>query len=207
MKCMKLDACLVNSVIFVFSRNFPEIAWRAFKAARRLMLFCGVCGFQRWNRLAALLYPPGDAWRLTQFSGFLLELPGGKDQPPGDANIFPRFCLVGISRLDFVRLREFDDGVLGHALKRNQKCAISDTARGGDYRLQGYCDSVSKALGTWRYASPRWAASEQIAPSDLCPPLGDLAVLSSKRIPSVELGIVVKHVAFLELSSEWHPLS
>lgn len=28
------------------------------------------------------------------------------------------YSLVGISRLDFVRLREFDDGVLGHALKR-----------------------------------------------------------------------------------------
>ena len=31
--------------------------------------------------------------------------------------------------------------------------------------------------------------------------------LSSERIPSVELGIGVKHVAFLKLSSEWHPSS
>jgi len=31
--------------------------------------------------------------------------------------------------------------------------------------------------------------------------------LSSERIPWVELGIGVKHVAFLELSSEWHPTS
>jgi len=100
---MKLDASHVNSVIFVFSRNFPEIAWRAFKAARRLMLFCGVCGFQRWNRLAALLYPPGNAWRLTQFSGFLLELPGGKDQPPGDANLFPRFWYFRGPRLILFR--------------------------------------------------------------------------------------------------------
>jgi len=31
--------------------------------------------------------------------------------------------------------------------------------------------------------------------------------LSSECIPWVELGIWVKHVAFLELSSEWHPSS
>jgi len=31
--------------------------------------------------------------------------------------------------------------------------------------------------------------------------------LSSKRIPWVKLGIGVKHVAFIELSSEWHPSS
>jgi len=31
--------------------------------------------------------------------------------------------------------------------------------------------------------------------------------LSSERIPWVELGIGVKHVPFLELSLEWHPLS
>jgi len=31
--------------------------------------------------------------------------------------------------------------------------------------------------------------------------------LSSERIPCVELGIRVKHMAFLELSAEWNPSS
>jgi len=35
--------------------------------------FCDVCGFQRWDRLAALPDPPGDAWRLTSFLGFCLN--------------------------------------------------------------------------------------------------------------------------------------
>jgi len=31
-------------------------------------------------------------------------------------------------------------------IPKNQKCASFDTARGGDYRLQGDCDNVSKVL-------------------------------------------------------------
>ena len=67
-----MHVCEVLS-IFVFSGNFPETAWWEFKAIRRLMLFCDVCGFQRWDRLAALPYPPGDAWRLTNFLGICLN--------------------------------------------------------------------------------------------------------------------------------------
>jgi len=65
------------------------------------MLFCGVFGFQRRNRLAAPLYTPGDAWRLTQFSGIWLELLGGDDQPSGDANLFLFFSVFSGAWADF----------------------------------------------------------------------------------------------------------
>jgi len=76
--------------IFVFSRNFSETAWRAFKAARQLMLFL-------WCLWVPEMGPPGGTtrparWRLEtyQFSGFLLKLLCGNDQPLGDANLSPR---------------------------------------------------------------------------------------------------------------------
>ena len=67
--------------IFVFSRNFPETAWRALKVARRLKLFL-------WCLWVPEMGPPGGTTRPAkrrletyQFFGFLLELPGGNDQP------------------------------------------------------------------------------------------------------------------------------
>ena len=83
--------------------------------------------------------------------------------------------------------------------------------------------------GAWRLAVrvPCQAVWKLVVPSDTCFPLGDLADVSlsywilqvwSTRllvmlqrwdcwVPWVELGIGVQHVAFLELSSEWHPSS
>jgi len=67
---MKLDACPVNFVIFVFSGNFPEIAWRTFKAARRLMLFVVFVGSRDgtvWRHYSTHQATLGD---LPSFMGF-----------------------------------------------------------------------------------------------------------------------------------------
>ena len=101
----------------------------------------------------------------------------------------------------------------------------------------GGIDSVgiSEALGAWRYVSPARRSGSGTAWRHVSPArrfyycslelldsagviykdFGDASKvgllvfleLSSKRIPWVELGIRVKHVAFLELSLEWHPSS
>jgi len=50
----------LKTVQFHVSRNFPETAWRVFKAVRRLIPFCAILGSWRRNLLAAHTWPPGD---------------------------------------------------------------------------------------------------------------------------------------------------
>jgi len=65
----------LKNVNFHISENFPEIAWRVFKAARRPIPICTILGSWRRNRLAAHTWPPGDAWGISIFLG-LDKAPG-----------------------------------------------------------------------------------------------------------------------------------
>jgi len=57
-------------------------------AARRLIQFLLVFWVPERNRLAVSVVPPGDAWQTNPDSGFLLELPGGDENPLGNADQF-----------------------------------------------------------------------------------------------------------------------
>jgi len=68
--------------IFVFSRNFPEIAWRELKVARRLMLFLWCLWVPEVGLPGGTTRPARRRLETYQFFGFLLELPDGNDQLP-----------------------------------------------------------------------------------------------------------------------------
>jgi len=83
--------CL-NCIKIHISGIFPETAWRVLNYCQATYNCCVFYRFQRWNRLAARAYPPGDAWLITQFMVFLDEWSDGDEHPPGDTSNMAQFC-------------------------------------------------------------------------------------------------------------------
>jgi len=67
--CMSLKFCQFSCFLEIFQKPPDGHS----KSSSGSCYFYGVCGFQRWDRLAALPDPPSDAWRLTSFLGFCLN--------------------------------------------------------------------------------------------------------------------------------------
>ena len=139
-------------------------------------------------------------------------------EPPGDSD-----DSVGCLDLRHLAIENFPP---------NDNWYISGTWNSCTWRWGWFRHTVSAALGFLKRLAPGGTrpppgSLEAAAPGGTCPPPGNFCCSSlwllvlhawSTRllgyfkgrlasVPWVELGIGVKHVAFLELGSEWHPSS
>jgi len=96
--CM-IDPCLIL-LEFAISGNFPEIAWRAFKAARRLMLFSWVFWVPRRNRLAVSVVHQVTQADQPNFFGFWWTTPGDASQFWLDFDVFGYSRLFWLERMN-----------------------------------------------------------------------------------------------------------
>jgi len=87
-----LIGCINTIAIYKFwvSRIFPETAWWVMNSHQATYQHYVNYGFQRWNRLAALIGPPDDACVQPNFGFSLMKGLAAVVEPSGDASSLAR---------------------------------------------------------------------------------------------------------------------
>jgi len=76
-----------------FLEVFQKPPGRHSKPPGGLCYFCGVFWVPEMELPGGTTLPARRRLVINPVSGFWLELPGGDEQPPGDANLFPSFLI------------------------------------------------------------------------------------------------------------------